>query len=70
MEIRQTPLFYICFNNALALPNFQWFHFRKFILNGIFFGSEKAENVFIFVHGLGGSLFGHVGLAEKASFWF
>ena len=38
---------------------------KKFILNGIFFGSKKAKNVFIFVHGLGGSLFGHVNLAEK-----
>ncbi len=38
---------------------------KKFILNGIFFGSKKAANVFIFIHGLGGSLFGHVGLAEK-----
>ncbi len=37
----------------------------KFLLNGIFLGSEKAKNIFIIIHGLGGSLFGHVDLAEK-----
>lgn len=31
---------------------------KKFILNGIFIGSEKAENIFIYLHGLGGNLFG------------
>ncbi len=38
---------------------------KKFLLNGLFFGSEKAENVFIYLHGLGGTLFGQVELAKK-----
>lgn len=38
---------------------------KKFVLNGIFFGSEKPKNIFIYLHGLTGSLFGHIDLFEK-----
>ncbi|NTV41183.1 MAG: alpha/beta fold hydrolase [Candidatus Moranbacteria bacterium] len=38
---------------------------KKFLLNGMFFGSEKAENIFICLHGLGANLFSQVELAKK-----
>lgn len=38
---------------------------KRFILNGIFFGSKGAKNVFIYLHGLSGSLFSHINLFEK-----
>ena len=38
---------------------------KKFILNGILIGSEKAGNIFIYLHGLGGNLFRQVELAKK-----
>jgi pimeloyl-ACP methyl ester carboxylesterase len=31
----------------------------KIILNGLWYGEEKVKRVFIFIHGLGGSAFGH-----------
>ena len=37
---------------------------KKFLLNGIFLGSQKAKNIIIFIHGLGGTLFSQAELAE------
>lgn len=38
---------------------------KKYLLNGIFLGSEKAKNVYIYIHGLGGSVFSQVKLFGK-----
>ncbi|NLZ74485.1 alpha/beta fold hydrolase [Candidatus Falkowbacteria bacterium] len=38
---------------------------KKFVLNGFVFGPKKAKNIFIYVHGLAGSLFSHLDLFEK-----
>ncbi|KKQ06003.1 MAG: Phosphoenolpyruvate synthase, partial [Candidatus Moranbacteria bacterium GW2011_GWF1_36_4] len=38
---------------------------KKFLLDGIFFGSPKAKNVIIFIHGLGSNLFSQAELAER-----
>lgn len=38
---------------------------KRFILNGVFFGSKDSKNVFIYLHGLNGSLFSHISLFEK-----
>ncbi len=38
---------------------------KKFLLDGIWIGSENAETVFVYVHGLGSNLFSHYGLLEK-----
>lgn len=37
----------------------------KFLLNGLFFGSDKSKKVYIFVHGLGGSIFSQLDLVES-----
>ncbi len=37
---------------------------KKFLLNGLWFGAAKPKRVFIFVHGLGGSLFGGLSFVE------
>lgn len=34
---------------------------KKFLLDGVWYGSSRAKRVFIFIHGLGGSLFGFEG---------
>lgn len=40
---------------------------NKFLLNGLWFGPERSKKVFIYVHGLGGSVFAqHVLLEELA----
>lgn len=38
---------------------------KKFVLNGVIFGPKKPKNIFIYVHGLTGSLFSHISLFEK-----
>lgn len=38
---------------------------KKFLLDGIFLGSQKAKNVIIFIHGLGGNLFSQSELVER-----
>ncbi|EKE20135.1 MAG: hypothetical protein ACD_8C00051G0004 [uncultured bacterium] len=38
---------------------------KKFLLNGILFGDPKAENITVFVHGLGSDLFSQMELVEK-----
>lgn len=38
---------------------------KKFILNGIYFGPKKPENIYIYVHGLGSNLFNQKDLIEK-----
>lgn len=38
---------------------------KKFVLNGILFGSEKPKNIFIYLHGLAGNLFKHLDLFEE-----
>jgi len=37
----------------------------KMILNGLWLGNEKAETVFVYVHGLGGTIFAQQDLLEK-----
>lgn len=38
---------------------------KKYILDGLLLGSEKTKTVFIFMHGLGGSLFSQMKLADS-----
>lgn len=38
---------------------------KKYLLNGLWLGSKSAETVYIFLHGLGGSLFSQLKLAES-----
>lgn len=38
---------------------------KKFLLDGILFGSSKAKNIIIFVHGLGSNLFSQTDLIER-----
>ena len=38
---------------------------KKYLLDGLWLGPEKAKTVYIFVHGLGGSLFSLFDLAES-----
>ncbi|MDO8260191.1 MAG: hypothetical protein Q7T50_01680, partial [Candidatus Magasanikbacteria bacterium] len=38
---------------------------KKLLLNGIIFGPEKPTNIYIFVHGLAGNIFGHLELYEN-----
>jgi len=37
---------------------------KEFLLNGLWFGPDKAETVFVYVHGLGGSVFAQTDLIE------
>jgi len=38
---------------------------KKYILDGLLLGSEKTNTIFIFIHGLGGSLFSQMKLADS-----
>ncbi len=38
---------------------------KKYLLDGLWLGSQKAQTVYIFLHGLGGSLFSQLKLAES-----
>lgn len=38
---------------------------KHYLLDGIWIGPEKAETVFVYVHGLGSNLFSHYGLLEN-----
>lgn len=38
---------------------------KKFLLNGLLLGPKKAKTFYIFIHGLGGSLFSQLELAQK-----
>lgn len=38
---------------------------KKYLLNGLYFGPDKAKNIFIFLHGLGGSIFSMLDLIQQ-----
>jgi alpha-beta hydrolase superfamily lysophospholipase len=38
---------------------------RRFLLRALFFGNKKAKNIFIYIHGLGSSLFSHSDFLES-----
>lgn len=46
-----------CFHIEILTP-------KKFVLNGLWFGPAKAKRVVIWVHGLGSSMFGRLGVAH------
>src|SRR3989344_6377603 len=47
-----------CFQIEIVTP-------KKFVLNGLWFGSKKPKRVIVWVHGLGSSMFSKLGIVDQ-----